>query len=107
MYRSNYENTVDRFYTNDEINSILNQNRLRTAEDIYIENREEGNFITWEMNTSREIRDINVSNTDISADRMIRRFLWVNDINVLQIGCQAFCPNWPFRPIYKKNGHFD
>ncbi|KAG0435751.1 hypothetical protein DMUE_4555 [Dictyocoela muelleri] len=40
MYGSNFENTVDRFYTNDEINSILNNNRLWTAEDIYIENRE-------------------------------------------------------------------
>ncbi|KAG0437370.1 hypothetical protein DMUE_3735 [Dictyocoela muelleri] len=41
------------------------------------------------MNTRREIRDISVSNTDISADRMIRRSMWVNDINVLQIGSQV------------------
>ncbi|KAG0434399.1 hypothetical protein DMUE_5201 [Dictyocoela muelleri] len=89
LYVSNYENTVERFYTNEELNSMLNQYRLWMTEDGNLEDMENGNFISWEMNTRRGIRDISVLNSDISADRMVRRSMWPNDISVLQIGCRV------------------
>ncbi|KAG0431257.1 hypothetical protein DMUE_5579 [Dictyocoela muelleri] len=86
MFGTSYEHSIDRFYSHDDLNAMLNEYRVWNLEDENIHERRSGIYTSWEMNFRRDIRNQSILNTDISAERMVRRSMWENDMSLLTVG---------------------